>query len=98
MRKNSCRLTAEENSSARAALTVLAQEGGAPLVVWNRDERTTHQSVESALAELGQTGEDLVRASSGSFIWLVWGNDPAELLADYSTDLEDRLSASTEGA
>lgn len=77
---------------------MLAREGGTPLTVWNREDQTTHESVEAALAELGQTDDDLVRASSGDFIWLVWGNDPEEILADHSDELTDCLRAPTEGA
>lgn len=79
-------------------------DAGFAVAVWNGEDyaQAPTLSRDKLLAALAQTdGDDIEVYSfdkqaktveSAGYVTLVWGNDPCELIADYSTNLEEILA------
>jgi hypothetical protein len=88
-------MRSDEKRIARQVVADLLQAGFA-LSVYDGEEYTVRRSRDAAViqAALGTTDEDRIDAYDGGTVWLIYGNEPGVLIADYSLALERHLTKS----
>lgn len=93
-----------ENQIIRAALESLVAAGHR-VAVWNGEDWSAGPSrdVEMLLGSLRATDVDVLhlmhdqeREPSGSWVLLVYGNEPFEVMADWTLDLDELLKPAVE--
>jgi hypothetical protein len=96
------RLNAERQYVARYVRAAL--EAGYSLSVFDGEEVTLRRSTDSAaiLDAMFTTDGDVLHVYEGSkrlgWLFFVYGNDPEEVLNDYTTNLEPVVRAAEDGA